>query len=110
MVDPLCGGGTQSARVLRGGSWNNTRNNARCARRNRNNPNNRNRNNGFRVCCSHICLAVWPEMPPGYGWVAEAVCSRGTHERWRVPSLAESYASCIGRANIESVRLLGLVP
>jgi hypothetical protein len=39
--------------VLRGGSWNNNRNNARCANRNRNNPNNSNTNNGFRVV-SHI--------------------------------------------------------
>ncbi|MBM4431867.1 MAG: hypothetical protein FJ026_16200, partial [Chloroflexi bacterium] len=35
--------------VLRGGSWNNNRNNVRCAYRNRNNPNNRNNNRGFRV-------------------------------------------------------------
>ena len=36
-------------RVLRGGAWNNNRQNVRCAYRNRNNPNNRNDNNGFRV-------------------------------------------------------------
>ncbi|MBC7233296.1 MAG: SUMF1/EgtB/PvdO family nonheme iron enzyme [Chloroflexi bacterium] len=36
-------------RVLRGGSWNNNRNNVRCAYRDRNNPNNRNNNIGFRV-------------------------------------------------------------
>jgi hypothetical protein len=42
-------------RVLRGGSWNNNRDNARCANRNRNNPDNRNDNIGFRVCCApHI--------------------------------------------------------
>ena len=52
-------------RVLRGGSWNNNRNNVRAAYRNRNNPDNRNRNNGFRVVvftffhkCRN-CGAVW---------------------------------------------------
>jgi hypothetical protein len=58
--------------VLRGGSFNNNRNNARCAYRNRNNPNNRNRNNGFRVVVSHNFL-VLPAMSPGYGWVTEAL-------------------------------------
>ncbi len=41
------------ARVVRGGSWNNNRNNARCAIRNRNNPDNYNNNIGFRVVLSH---------------------------------------------------------
>jgi hypothetical protein len=61
--------------VLRGGSFNNNRNNARCAARNRNNPNNRNTNNGFRVVVvvSHDFLSV-PEMPPGKPrWTAEAL-------------------------------------
>jgi hypothetical protein len=35
--------------VLRGGSWNNNRDNARCAYRNDNNPDNDNDNNGFRL-------------------------------------------------------------
>jgi len=35
--------------VLRGGSWNNNRDNARCAYRNDNNPDNNNDNNGFRL-------------------------------------------------------------
>ncbi len=35
--------------VLRGGSWNNNRDNARCANRNDNNPDNDNDNNGFRL-------------------------------------------------------------
>ncbi|GAB4450782.1 MAG: hypothetical protein Kow0031_33290 [Anaerolineae bacterium] len=39
--------------MLRGGSWNNNQDNARCAIRNHNNPNNSNNNNGFRVV-SHI--------------------------------------------------------
>ena len=43
---------TRRCRVLRGGSFNNNANNARCANRNRNNPNNRNNNIGFRVVAS----------------------------------------------------------
>jgi len=39
---------------LRGGSFNNNRNNARCTYRNRNNPNNDWNNNGFRVVVSHV--------------------------------------------------------
>jgi formylglycine-generating enzyme required for sulfatase activity len=44
-------------RVLRGGSWNNNRNNARCAYRNRNTPNlrlgkNNRNNNGICVVSS----------------------------------------------------------
>lgn len=35
--------------TLRGGSFNNNQDNARCANRNRNNPNNNFNNNGFRV-------------------------------------------------------------
>jgi hypothetical protein len=38
-----------NCRVLRGGSFINNEDNARCADRNRNNPDNRNRNNGVRV-------------------------------------------------------------
>jgi len=48
----------------RGGSWNNNRNNARCANRNRNNPDNRNNNVGLRLVVSHV-FPVSPEMPPG---------------------------------------------
>ena len=39
---------------LRGGSWNNNRNNARVSNRNNNHPNNQWNNNGFRV------LVVFP--------------------------------------------------
>jgi hypothetical protein len=40
---------------VRGGSWNNNQDNARCANRNNHHPNNRNNNIGFRlVCASHI--------------------------------------------------------
>jgi len=42
----------EQARVLRGGSWNNNRNNARCSYRNRNEPDNFNNNIGFRLVCS----------------------------------------------------------
>ncbi|MCC6568015.1 MAG: hypothetical protein IT315_02140 [Anaerolineales bacterium] len=41
---------------MRGGSFNNNRNNARCAYRNNNNPDNRNNNIGFRVCVSSTSL------------------------------------------------------
>jgi hypothetical protein len=51
-------------RVVRGGSWNNNRNNARCACRNRNNPDNWNNNAGLRLVVAHAFLTP-PEMPPG---------------------------------------------
>lgn len=51
----------EQARVVRGGSWNNNRNNARCSYRNRNEPDNFNNNIGFRVVCS-TSLLVLPEM------------------------------------------------
>lgn len=49
--------------VLRGGSWNNNRDNARCAYRNDNNPDNDNDNNGFRLATRapqspEVCCAV----------------------------------------------------
>ena len=40
-----------SARVVRGGAFNNNASNCRCANRNANHPMNRNNNNGFRVLC-----------------------------------------------------------
>lgn len=52
---------------MRGGSWNNNRNNARCAYRNRNNPDNFNNNVGFRVVLSHafrLRQQCWPPEPP----------------------------------------------
>ncbi|MBL8090516.1 MAG: SUMF1/EgtB/PvdO family nonheme iron enzyme [Anaerolineales bacterium] len=48
--------------MLRGGSWNNNRNDTRCAIRNRNNPNNFNNNVGFRLVLSHNIFAV-PVVP-----------------------------------------------
>ena len=55
------GAGRKGRRVVRGGSWNNNRDNARCAYRNRNNPDNSNDNRGFR-CVSHAFRCV-PAMP-----------------------------------------------
>ncbi len=54
----------EQARVLRGGSWNNNRNNARCSYRNRNEPDNFNNNIGFRLVCS-TSLNRMPEMRNG---------------------------------------------
>ena len=45
--------GYRGARVVRGGSWNNTDTNLRGATRNRNNADNENNNNGFR--CARPC-------------------------------------------------------
>ncbi len=56
--------------VLRGGSWNNTRDNARCAYRNDNNPANFNDNNGFR-------LATRAPRPPEMQ--RDALISSGGH-------------------------------
>ena len=50
-------GPVKDDRVLRGGSFNNNQNNARCAYRNRNNPDNRNNNNGFRLVSHILCPA-----------------------------------------------------
>jgi len=90
-------GQAKGHRVLRGGSWNNNRNNARCAYRNRNEPDNWNNNIGFRVVVAHGLL-FWPEMPHGRPrWAAEALksgvaCSRPPELRFR-------------RANTEEPRL-----
>jgi hypothetical protein len=45
---------------VRGGAWNNTSDNARCAYRNRNQPDNRNNNLGFRVVLrsAHVLPAL----------------------------------------------------
>ena len=44
-------------RVLRGGAFNNNRQNVRAAYRNNNHPNNRNNNIGFRVVSTAFCTA-----------------------------------------------------
>jgi hypothetical protein len=59
--------GPKSARVLRGGSWNNNPRNLRSANRNRNQPDNRNNNNGFRVASTLPCLSIRVHGP---GWGA----------------------------------------
>jgi len=83
--------------VVRGGSWNNNRNNGRCAVRNRNNPDNSNNNNGFR-CVSHAFLRM-PAMPRVARWrtAYRADAGRG-FERRRGLSLAGVCAK--RRANI----------
>ena len=52
---------------MRGGSWNNHRDNARCAYRNRNQPDNRNNNLGFRVVLrlAHVLLTLLLVSPQG---------------------------------------------
>ena len=56
---PGQGGLEQPRRVLRGGSWNNTNDNARAAYRNNNTPDNRNNNNGIRVVvAAHVLLSL----------------------------------------------------
>ncbi|MBN1138409.1 MAG: SUMF1/EgtB/PvdO family nonheme iron enzyme [Anaerolineae bacterium] len=91
---PGAGAGRGDRRVVRGGSFNNNRNNARCAYRNRNNPNNRNNNSGFRVVVSHNspppsrkCRAA--RLAPSR-WLAgkRGLDGRGV-ERWPGRSLAE---------------------
>jgi hypothetical protein len=54
-------------RVVRGGSWNNNRNNARCAYRNRNEPDNFNNNLGFRLVLSHDIFLARSAVPPTGG-------------------------------------------
>jgi len=46
-----CNDASGSNRAIRGGSWNNNANNARCRNSNWNNPDNANNNNGFRAVC-----------------------------------------------------------
>jgi Sulfatase-modifying factor enzyme 1 len=58
-------------RVVRGGSWNNNRENARCAYRNHNHPDNRNNNIGFRVVrVSHIRARLRRPARSAEGWQA----------------------------------------
>ncbi len=69
-------GQAKDHRVLRGGSWNNNQNNARCTYRNRNEPDNWNNNVGFRVVVAHGLLCL-PEMLHG----RPELGSRGVEER-----------------------------
>jgi len=57
-----------SARVVRGGSWNNDNpKNLRASNRNRNNPTNRNNNNGFRCGRSSQWLGQAQDIPGLHG-------------------------------------------
>lgn len=56
VMTALCRGKSTGGRVVRGGSWNNNIDNARCAIRNRNNPDNSNNNVGCWVV-AHIFRA-----------------------------------------------------
>jgi hypothetical protein len=91
----LCAGaGRRDRRVLRGGSFNNNRESARCAVRNRNNPNNDWNENGFRVVVSHVfpVLAGNVLRPRLALSTAEGLGDRG-FERWPTESLAEPCAT-----------------
>jgi hypothetical protein len=99
----LAWGPVEEARVLRGGSFNNTNQNARCAYRNNNNPNNRNNNNGFRLLVSHIFSS-----PAGNAWRLAACAEqrrrvgRPRQKKMARPRPRPSSALCgAGRANIE---------
>jgi hypothetical protein len=71
--------------VLRGGSWNNTVDNARGSQRNRNHPDNRNDNNGFRVVSSaHIPASASPGEFADHGLRNAAV---GLQWRGCIPSV-----------------------
>ena len=84
------GGRPKDHRVLRGGSWNNNQNNARCAYRNRNEPDNWNDNIGFRVVVAHGLLLAGNAAQRDC-WAAEALKSGAACSR--PPQL--------GRANTE---------
>ena len=66
---------TGSNRVNRGGSWNNTAQNCRSAKRNNNTPSNRNNNLGLRLC---LPSAPWV---PGYPMEQDSYLCRHTAGR-----------------------------
>lgn len=78
-------------RVLRGGSFNNNEDNARCSIRNNNHPDNRNNNNGFRVVVSTLFTenkvsskreAKMPELQAGsLAFFLPRQCERYAHGR-----------------------------
>lgn len=59
----LCTPSVGTVREVRGGSWNNNRNNVRCANRNRNTPDNRNNNVGFRCANTRRRSVKMPQRP-----------------------------------------------
>ena len=81
--------------MLRGGAWNNTRDNARAVYRNNNEPDNRNNNNGFRLVAPHAS-----RYPAGNA-ARRRLGGRG-RERWRAQALAGGFRTC--RANTEPAR------
>lgn len=94
--------GLLRARVVRGGSWNNNRNNARCAYRNRNEPDNFNNNLGFRVALSHVFRLrrqCWPLEKPAAAEAKNSPARSGLERR-----LAAT------QANIENAWLLEGIP
>ena len=58
--------GPAAGRVVRGGSWNNNRDNAACSYRNNEHPNNRNNNLGFRCA----------KTPPAFAHTAAEAAGR----------------------------------
>ncbi|MEW6029335.1 MAG: SUMF1/EgtB/PvdO family nonheme iron enzyme [Chloroflexota bacterium] len=80
--------------MLRGGSWNNNRNNCRCSVRNRNNPDNFNNNVGFRVVLSHNIFPARSAAPSTDG-------GRGKTSAGLLP------AQNLFRANTKPARFLG---
>ncbi|MBE2202074.1 MAG: SUMF1/EgtB/PvdO family nonheme iron enzyme [Anaerolinea sp.] len=94
----LCTPSVGTARQVRGGSWQNNRNNLRCANRNRNTPNNRNNNVGFRCANTHRRPAKMPQWSAtataaGAGALpnvrrcrleTDALCQKGVHALFRV--------------------------
>ena len=82
--------------VVRGGSWNNNRNNARCAYRNRNEPDNFNNNIGFRLVLSHDFLPARSAVPASRAAAAA-----------KIGSACSSLAGDISLANTKKTRPLG---
>lgn len=86
----LAGSGSNTLRVLRGGSYFNNTRNVRCSYRNRNNPNDRNDNIGFRVMLSTFFRN--PALPGG----SRDLLGRGEEWRSQIPAALALEA---GRAN-----------
>ena len=96
----------QSGKVVRGGSWNNDRDNARCAIRNRNQPDNRNDNLGFRVVLrgSHVLPSLLLVLPGG------GAAQRATQARPRSGNAGRSaHADSSAEAKEEEQRQTRLV-
>ncbi|MBK7955258.1 MAG: SUMF1/EgtB/PvdO family nonheme iron enzyme [Candidatus Accumulibacter sp.] len=107
----------RSGEVVRGGSWNTHRDNARCAYRNRNHPGNRNDNTGFRVVLrsSHV-LQPLLLVPPRGGTVRRQIRAGRVPEMPADPRQLVGWAelakpnSPSGSARSRTCDLLGFVP